>query len=170
MGGGIPTRELTAPGSCSFPSNASLSNYRTVEFSGSRSNPLLTLSRLCVDCLGCWFWCGIQTRSPRMVARWYYAERKTSAVTPGSLIAAASSLLVTRPMSRRPQTSTTGTERTPLPARRSGRSSRHYLGFPAIESRSAMISRGSCSDAALRFSRRWPAEDVPGINRMLGER
>jgi hypothetical protein len=47
--------------------------------------------------------------------------------------------------------------------------SRHCFG-PPIESRSAMISGGSRSVAALRFSRRCPTEDVPGINRMLGER
>jgi hypothetical protein len=41
---------------------------------------------------------------------------------------------------------------------------------PPIESRAAMISGGTCNDAALRFSRRCPREDVPGIGRMLGER
>ena len=42
--------------------------------------------------------------------------------------------------------------------------------FCPIESRSAIISEGSCSVAALRFSRRCSTEDVPGISRMLGER
>src|ERR1700716_1077210 len=41
---------------------------------------------------------------------------------------------------------------------------------PPIESRPAIISDGSCSVTALRFSRRCSTEDVPGIGRMLGAR
>src|SRR4029077_6893188 len=41
---------------------------------------------------------------------------------------------------------------------------------PPIESSSATISRGSFSLVALRFSRRCPTEDVPGISKMLGDR
>jgi hypothetical protein len=46
----------------------------------------------------------------------------------------------------------------------------HALLPPPMESSWAIVSRGSCSVAAFRFSRRCSAEDVPGINRMLGER
>jgi hypothetical protein len=60
----------------------------------------------------------------------------------------------------------------PLLIRPSMERSRHYhrAGPPPIDSRSASISEGSWSVAALRFSRRWSTEDVPGISRMLGER
>ena len=47
----------------------------------------------------------------------------------------------------------------------------HYaLAGSPIESRLAIVSGGSCSVAALRFSRRCSTEDVPGISRMLDAR
>jgi hypothetical protein len=42
-------------------------------------------------------------------------------------------------------------------------------GLP-IESRLPSALGGICSEKALRFSRRWSGEDVPGISSMLGER
>src|SRR5215472_7956209 len=42
-------------------------------------------------------------------------------------------------------------------------------GLP-IESRLPSTLGGICSEEALRFSRRWSGEDVPGISSMLGER
>jgi hypothetical protein len=52
---------------------------------------------------------------------------------------------------------------------RRSRNSGHFLGSP-IKSRSAIVSGGSSSVAAARFSRRCSTEDVPGISRMLGAR
>src|SRR6266850_5790428 len=46
----------------------------------------------------------------------------------------------------------------------------HSAALPPIESRSAIISEGICSAAALRFSRRCLTDDVPGMSRMFGER
>src|SRR4029077_11615486 len=40
----------------------------------------------------------------------------------------------------------------------------------AIPPSSARICGGSVNRPAARFSRRWATDDVPGINRMLGER
>src|SRR5882724_5716428 len=40
----------------------------------------------------------------------------------------------------------------------------------AISSSSANVSGDSVNSAAARFSRRWATDDVPGINRMLGDR
>src|SRR4029077_5277286 len=48
-----------------------------------------------------------------------------------------------------------------------------YVGRPAalaIWSSSTMVSGGSSSVAAARFSRRWPTDDVPGMRSTLGAR